>query len=61
MLGVGDGDADTDLLDAVNQYDVAGFGLIDGGAFKALEDLDLIDFCIHRRRVRAVEHADLLA
>ena len=43
MLGIGDGDADADFLDAVDEHDVAGQRFIGHHALEALEYLHLID------------------
>ena len=42
MLGVAQRVADADLVDAVDQHDVAGFGLFDGLALQAFELQDLV-------------------
>ena len=50
---VGDGDADADVVDAVDQHDVAGAGFGDLHALQALEGQHLVDAALDGLAVRA--------
>ena len=71
MLGVAQRVADADLVDAVDQHDVAGFGLFDGLALQAFELQDLVHLgldvlrqeqhlCAGRRRPRRMRPMPIL-
>src|SRR6266852_3353907 len=60
MLEVAQGGPDADLVDAVQEDDVAGFGLLDLHAREALEHQYLVDLGLERRRVRPVHDQHFL-
>src|SRR5471032_234052 len=55
------GRTDADLVDTVDQHDVAGDGFIDDHAFQALEVQHLVDAALDRGRIRTVQDDDVLA
>ena len=60
MLGIGERDADADLLDPIDENDVAGLRFLGQHALQSLEYPHLVRLRVHRRPV-SVEHGDDLA
>jgi hypothetical protein len=52
--------ASGDLVDAVDEHDVAGLGLLDGLALQAFELEHLVHSCLHRSRFPPVKDENLL-
>ena len=60
MLQVADRRADADLVDTVDEHDVAGLGLLDGLPLQPFELQDLVDFRLQGGGVFSVQHQHFL-